>query len=196
MLDEKLKGEAIMLVRTNIADNIEDGLNILKENKRKDDISDLLIFFKNISAARGLFPEMHNEAVYDYSDIRTANVPSGRLEYVFSQSQIALGALKEFANDNECYSKLVCDIRNVKSQDTNGIFLSPFKGAVEKLAVQGKQTYDQKHNLFRVEFDPIDRDFVKGMFVVWDQQFGENIPLITYIHKSKVYDPNIFNEKT
>jgi hypothetical protein len=79
----------------------------------------------------------------------------------------------------------VAFVRKFPIQEKSGIFLSPF--SAKAVHAKGKKTIDERENLLRIEFSPIGKNFVLGMFAAWEQQgFNERAALLLYIHRSQV----------
>ena len=194
MLDRE--AEIRRLLGSGLACNRNHAVEILDKMEERKKLADLCIFFTDPHLVRASFGQyMVDERPYNSTTVRVATIPSGAMSQVMREQSslgaLAIGALKEFAPrpdsgvsgvDDE--TKLVAIIRNFPLEGKPGIFLSPY--SAEATHAMGGQTFDERENLHRIEFEPIGGDFVLGMFHAWGNALKGRAPLVLYMSRSYV----------
>ena len=177
------------LVQSGLARNKGHAKKILDELVQQRRKADLVILYTDYSSVRANFPDLKDEMPYNRSNVRVGQIRSGALgktkKKPLGDKLLLFGQILEFVSQDGQEVKLVARIDNTIVQPGyNGIFLSPFSG--QAVHQRGKQTFDDQHNLIRLEFKPVADDYILGMFQAWNCHpiFG-NISLVLYIAKSR-----------
>lgn len=179
------------LVRSGVARDEEHAKQILVELEQKRQRADMILFYTDVTLVRSFFKgELIDERPYNFSNILVAGVPSGSLDKAAKKPQenriLALGRIMEFVSQEDRQdTKLVVWIKNIGYGGKEGIFLSSY--SAENVHAKGKTTFDEKHNLYRIEFRPISEDFIFGIFHTWNQHpINQQASLILYIARARV----------
>lgn len=187
------------LVTSSIARDDTHAAELLDEMAAKRERADMVVLYSDVHPARELLNKhILDERPYNSSKILVATIPSGSMSQVIkagaADRTLVLGKLTEFVvlprgkpevDDGGGEARLVAVVKGFPVEDKSGIFFSPF--SAEAVHIRGGQTFDEKHNLFRIEFEPIGGDFVLGMFSAWAQHpLNDTISLALYMSRSKV----------
>lgn len=193
---DREEAEIRSLVASGIADDNEHAYQILKAAEEQRRRANLYIFYADYRPVKVcLARHLIDEQPYG-SNVRLAAVPAGVIGQIRKVSglanPLAIGKLREFVPRSEKgkpiadqETRLVAFVRKFPIQEKSGIFLSPF--SAKAVHARGKKTIDERENLLRIEFSPIGKNFVLGMFDAWEQQgFSERASLLLCIHRSQV----------
>ena len=187
--------EARQLVTDGIAEDVEQARKIIYDLEQKHKRADLRIFYQDFHLVREVFPELMDEKPYFGSNVRMASVPSGSIDRALKyegERKLALGKLTELVSKDRDITKLTAIkltaiIDNFQFDEKKGIFLSSFsQKAVHK---RGSKTFDEIHNLYRIEFKRVLDDYVFGMFGAWNRhEVSNKASLVLYCSESKVLE--------
>ena len=185
------RSDARILVDTGVATDMAEARRMLRKAKVGKPPLDAIIFYHNSNLVHVNFripPENRRLYANRASGLWTAQVSAGLLAKVkkmtIGDGHLVIGRLKQFKSRDKKVAKLVAQINNpVIQPGHDGIFLSPYSAL--EVHERGGETHDERCNLVRMEFQPIDGDHIVGMFAAW-KSWGGSSSLVLYISVSKL----------
>ena len=181
-----LRVEANRLVSGGVARDLEHARAIIRDLDERRERSDAVLFYVNPSVKNSFPIISQDEKVYNNTGIRIAQVPSGALNEDFASCNIALGRIIEYVPRDSSDSFLAARINDFPHESFDGFYLTSFSSKV--IRGTGRMTFEDRYlkdegvNLERVEFLPVNGNFLVGMFTEWGNRFGvDGSRLVLYI---------------
>jgi hypothetical protein len=98
---------------------------------------------------------------------------------------IADGRLMELESKETGEVQIAAEVRNIGYDGKSGIFLGSENP--DAVYARGKQTYDETHNLYRLQFQPYEGDYVLGMVDAWTRHpVNDAAVLVLHLDNSKI----------
>ena len=185
--------EAIHLVTGGVAQDIAEAREMLQQRYERKRKADVLFIYSDVVLRRQLASDrgikLLDEMSYNHSTNMTAFINGGYLsrlktmEEECKDKEPAFGKLAEFVSRDGQDAKLVSFVE-FPYEDKNRIYLSPY--SIEFIRARGGMGRDERENMYRIEYSPINGDFPLGMFKAWQEHpVNDEAYLVLWIPKNK-----------
>ena len=189
--EDEVERQALNLVIGHTAGSLDEARMVIERLNEKRRKSDLAVFYGHMGCARDAFKELIvDEKVYACSPILTGFIPAGLLTRLRNTKNLVLAEILNLT-PRKGKPKLAALAPDFSYDGHDGVFISPY--SAKRVVRAGSKTFDANYrkqtgkNLYRLEFKPVDKDYLQGMFEAWNNDnIGFENSLALWVSRDKI----------